>query len=350
MMRSVAASSQVGTEYDRQSSSHRWGCRRMRLYASSMHRVAAVVNDGCLYFDLAIACEVFGWDRSYLGVDWYDLKIVAADPPPIRTAMGLAIENPHGLEALREADTIIIPGWSDVDVPPSADLIAALQAAHRRGARMMSICTGAFILAETGLLDGRPATTHWMWAESFRRRYPKVALDPEVLYVDDGQILTSAGTVSGLDLCLHVVKQDYGAEIANALARIIVMPPHREGGQAQFIMQPVSADAAGPELQPVLEWALTQLEDRVSVEHLAARAAMSPRTLTRHFKRLTGTTPGAWLLERRLDLARRLLETTDYPIELIAARSGFGSAATLRHHFSQRLHTSPRAYRQTFRV
>lgn len=314
-----------------------------------MHSVVAVVNEGCLTFDLAVPCEVFGWDRSYVGVEWYDFKVVAADPPPVRTVTGFTIDTPHRLDALADADTIMIPGWSDPDVLPSPDLIAALRDAYHRGARLVSICIGAFVLAETGLLDGRPATTHWAYADKFRARYPRVRLDPKVLYVDDGQLLTSAGTAAGMDLCLHLVRLDHGAEVANGVARMVVMPPHREGGQAQYIDQPVSAPGRGSELQATLEWALTRLHQPLSIDVLARHAAMSPRTFARRFRQVTGTTPGEWLIEQRITMARRLLESTDQTVDWIAHRCGFGSAATLRRHFVERLHTSPRAYRLTFR-
>jgi transcriptional regulator GlxA family with amidase domain len=308
-----------------------------------------VVNQGCLTFDFAVPCEVFGWDRSYLGVDWYDFKVVAADPPPIRTATGFTIDTPHRLDALESADTIVIPGWSDPDVLPSDELVTALRDAYDRGARLVSICIGAFVLAEAGLLDRRPATTHWAYADRFRERYPRVQLDPRVLYVDDGQVLTSAGTAAGMDLCLHLVRRDHGAEVANGVARMVVMPPHREGGQAQYIDQPITAPGRGSELHPTLEWALTQLHEPLSVDVMAKHAAMSPRTFARRFRQVTGTTPGEWLLQQRMTLARRMLETTDQTVEWIAHQSGFGSAATLRQHFADRLGTSPRAYRYTFR-
>jgi transcriptional regulator GlxA family with amidase domain len=245
---------------------------------------------------------------------------------------------------------VIVPGWSDPDVRPSAELMDALRAAVDRGARVMSICIGAFVLAEAGLLDGRPATTHWAYADRFRERYPRVRLDPRVLYVDDGQVLTSAGTAAGMDLCLHVVRRDHGAEVANGVARMVVMPPHRDGGQAQYIDQPISAAARGSELGATLAWALTELDRPLSVDELARHAVMSPRTFARRFKQVVGSTPGEWLLEQRLLLARRMLETTDETVDRIAHRCGFGSAATLRHHFAERLHTSPRAYRATFRA
>lgn len=313
-----------------------------------MHAVAAVINEGCLTFDLAVPCEVFGWDRSYTGVEWYEFRVVAADPPPVRTVTGFTIDTPHGLESLAAADTIIVPGWSNPEVRPSRDLIDALQAAHERGARIASICIGAFVLAEAGLLDGRPATTHWAYAGQFRERFPTVRLDPKVLYVDDGDVLTSAGTAAGMDLCLHIVRLDHGARVANDVARMVVMPPHREGGQAQYIDQPVAAPGRGSELHTTAEWALTRLHEPLTVAQLARHASMSPRTFARRFLQTTGATPGEWLLEQRLGRARELLESTDQGIDQIALSCGFGSAATLRHHFSKRIHTTPRAYRSTF--
>jgi transcriptional regulator GlxA family with amidase domain len=314
-----------------------------------MHTVAAVAGEGCLTFDLAVPCEVFGWDRSYLGVEWYDFKVVAVDPPPLRTVTGFTIDTPHRLDELEAADTIIIPGWADPDVPPSPELVEALHAAHDRGARIASICIGSFVLAAAGLLDGRPATTHWAYVDRFRERFPRVRVDPKVLYVDDGQVLTSAGTAAGMDLCLHLVRLDHGAEVANGVARMVVMPPHREGGQAQYIDQPIGAPGRDSELHATLEWALARLSDPLTVEVLARHAMMSPRTFARRFRQVTGTTPGEWLLEQRLNLARRMLESTDQTVDWIAHRCGFGSAATLRHHFAQRLDTTPRAYRYTFR-
>jgi transcriptional regulator GlxA family with amidase domain len=321
----------------------------LEAYSPQMHTVAAVINEGCLTFDLAVPCEVFGWDRSCLGVDWYDFKVVAADPPPIRTVTGFTIDTPHRLDALADADTIVVPGWSDPDVPPSTELVAALRDARDRGARLVSICIGAFVLAAAGLLDGRSATTHWAYADRFRARFPRVRLDPKVLYVDDGQVLTSAGTAAGMDLCLHLVRLDHGAEVANGVARMVVMPPHREGGQAQYIDQPIAAPGRGSEIHATLEWALARLYEPLSVDRLAEHALMSPRTFARRFRQVTGTTPGEWLTDQRVNLARRMLETTDQTIDWIAHRCGFASAATLRHHFSQRVGTSPRSYRFTFR-
>ena len=310
--------------------------------------MAAVINQGCLTFDLAVPCEVFGWDRSYTGATWYDFRVVAADPPPIRTVTGFTIDTPHRLDSLATADTIIVPGWSDPDIAPSVELVEVLRSAHARGARLVSICIGAFVLAEAGLLDGRTATTHWAFADRFRDRYPDVHLDPKVLYVDDGDVLTSAGTAAGMDLCLQIVRLDHAAGVANDVARMVVMPPHREGGQAQYIEQPIAAPGRGSELHATVEWALGQLHEPLTVSTLARHASMSPRTFARRFRQVIGVTPGEWLLDQRIGLARRLLEATDQGIDRIALSCGFGSAATLRHHFAQRLHTTPRAYRTTF--
>jgi transcriptional regulator GlxA family with amidase domain len=311
--------------------------------------VAAVIGDGVLTFDFATACEIFGWDRSDIVTPWYRFRVVSQDPPPIRTNTGFLLYPELGLEALDEADTVIVPGWADDLRPPRAELIEALRAAYDRGARLASVCIGAFVLAETGLLDGRRATTHWRYADRLRERYPRVRVEPDVLYVDDGQILTSAGTAAGIDLGLHLVRLDYGAEIANQVARRIVMPPHRDGGQAQYIEAPVPGDAEGNVMGETLRWIVEHLADEITVDQLASAAAMSPRTFMRHFRATTGTTPLDWILRQRIQLAQRLLETTDRPIELIAEQAGFGSAVTMRHHFAQRLRTSPQSYRRTFR-
>lgn len=320
---------------------------------SSMHHqrtVAALIGDGVLTFDFACACEVFGYDRSDIVEPWYRFLVVSQDPPPIRSSTGFALSPELGLDALEEADTIVIPGWADDFREPRPETIAALRAAYDRGARLMSICIGAFVLASTGLLDGRRATTHWRWAERLQERFPRIRVDPSVLYIDDGQILTSAGTAAGIDLGLHVVRLDYGAEVANQVARRIVMPPHRDGGQAQYIETPVPDTPAEDPIGDALRWILEHLDEEVTIDSLASRAAMSERTFLRHFRATTGTTPLDWILRQRIALAQRLLETTDLPLEFIAERSGFGSAVTMRHHFAKRVQTSPQAYRRTFRA
>jgi transcriptional regulator GlxA family with amidase domain len=311
--------------------------------------VAAVIGEGALTFDLAVPCEVFGLDRSDLGVAWYRFLLVSADPSPITTSTGFQLATPHRLDALAEAGTVVVPGWCDPEVRPSAELVAALTAAHRAGARIVSLCTGAFVLADAGLLDGRRATTHWMYAERLRARCA-ARVDPAALYVQDGNVFTSAGTAAGIDLCLHLVRLDHGAEIANAVARRLVMPPFREGGQAQYIDRPLPVDPADQAFGDLLRWAADHLDEGVTVDDLARRAAMSTRTLGRRFRGALGLSPSEWLLGERIRLAQRILETTGVPLEVVAARAGFGSAATMRSVFARRLRTSPRAYRRTFRA
>ena len=317
--------------------------------ANRRHTVAAVVADGLSPFEFAVACEVFGLDRSNeVGVPWYRFLVCAAGTSPVTTTTGFGIHAPHGLEALRRADTIVVPASRTAEHDEA--LLEALRQAHARGARIISVCTGAFVLAAAGLLDGRPATTHWMHAPELARRYPKIKLDPGVLYVDDGDILTSAGTAAGIDLCLHVVRLDYGAEVANLVARRMVVPPHRDGGQAQFVDQPLPDLAAGDPFASTFVWAQEHLDEPLSVKDLAARSAMSPRTFARRFRATAGTTPHQWLVRQRVVLAQRLLETTDSPIELIADRCGFGTATNLRQHFQRIVRTSPNAYRRTFQA
>ncbi|MFI5041104.1 MAG: helix-turn-helix domain-containing protein [Acidimicrobiales bacterium] len=320
----------------------------MRKYpASTRHTVATVVGNGLSPFEFAVACEVFGTDRSAdVGRPWYRFLVCAADPPPITTTTGFTIDTPFRLDALRRADTIVVPASGPAE--HNQELLDALREAHSRGARILSVCTGAFVLAAAGLLDGRPATTHWMHADVFARRYPNVKLDPCVLYVDDGDILTSAGTAAGIDLCLHVVRLDYGAEAANKVARRMVVAPHRDGGQAQFVNEPVPPAAMGDLFADTLAWAQEHLDERIGVEDLARRAAMSPRSFARRFHDTAGSTPLQWLLRQRVMLAQRLLETTDLSIDIVATRSGFGTATNLRQHFQRLVRTSPHAYRRTF--
>jgi transcriptional regulator GlxA family with amidase domain len=313
-----------------------------------MHTVAAVVDDGMLTFDFAIPCEVFGFDRSDLVDPWYEFLVVAARDRRVRTQTGFVLEATHRLRALGRADTVVVPGWIDPEVPPPPALVRALVTAHDRGARIVSICTGAFVLAAAGLLDGRRATTHWMYADRLQERYPDVDVDPHVLYVADDNVMTSAGTGAGIDLCLHIVACDHGADVAATVARRMVMPLYRSGGQAQFVDTSVTTEGADA-LAELLDWGRDNLSNGVSVDDLARRAAMSPRTLTRRFRASAGVPPGEWLQRERLRLAQRLLETTTEPIELVARRAGYESSATMRAQFTTRLRTSPRAYRRTFR-
>lgn len=309
------------------------------------HRVVTILSPGANPFEFAVACEVFDLRRPELGVEWYDHRL-AATVSPLVVNGGWTIETPHGLEALADADTVIVPACP---LTPPRELIDALRAAHERGARMVSFCSGAFALAAAGILDGRAATTHWMNAEELGRRYPRVRVDPGVLYVDEGQVLTSAGTAGGIDLALHIVRLDHGPEVANQVARRMVVPPHRDGGQAQFIFTPIPRTAYDDAIGPVLDWMFEHLAEPMTVRHLARLAAMSPRTFARRFKDTTGTTPLRWLTHQRITRAQDLLEATDLPIEVIATRVGFGTAANLRQHFRRETSSSPAAYREQFR-
>jgi transcriptional regulator GlxA family with amidase domain len=319
----------------------------MRKDPARRHTVALLVDDGFSPFEFSVACEVFGFDRSDLGVPWYRFLVCGAHPGPISAQVPFQVIAPHGLEGLRAADTVVVPPI-DSDEPTSEAVLDQLRRAHRRGARMISLCTGAFILAEAGLLDGRLATTHWRHSAKLMARYPAVKVDRDVLYVDEGDVLTSAGSAASMDLCLHVVRNDFGAEVANRLARRCVVPPYREGGQAQFVEEPFTAVAGGDLFTETLAWAQEHLDKTVTVEDLARRAAMSPRSFARRFRAATGTSPHRWLIGQRVLMAQRLLETTDIPIEEIAWKCGMGTAANLRLHFSTVVRASPAAYRRAF--
>ncbi|MEV4759679.1 transcriptional regulator FtrA [Micromonospora sp. NPDC049559] len=310
--------------------------------------VSVLAYDGMSAFETGIVTEVFGLPRPEFDRPWYELTICAEAPGPVRLVGGATLHTPYGLAELAAAETVIVPGVPDVTADPSPALVTALRHAHQRGARIMSICSGAFALAGAGLLDGRRATTHWRYADLLRRRYPRVDVDPEVLYVDDGTVLTSAGSAAGLDLCVHLVRRDHGAAIANAVARRLVIQPHRDGGQAQFIEAPVPADPEDDRLAGSMTWALAHLAEAITVETLARRAHMSPRTYLRHFGRATGTSPIRWLVQQRIQASLELLETTGTPVERVARAVGFDTAVTYRHHFAQLMHTSPSAYRRAF--
>ncbi|MFM0023228.1 helix-turn-helix domain-containing protein [Paraburkholderia azotifigens] len=320
-----------------------------RTAPKTPHVVAAVAFDGISPFHLSVPCVVFAEDRSDGGVLGFTFRVCSIDSGPLSTTAGFSIAATHGLDALADADTIIVPTWRDPDEPPPAPLLDALRAAHARGAQLVGLCLGAYVLAAAGLLDGRPATTHWAWAADFARRFPNVKVDPQVLYVDDGDILTSAGTAAGLDCCLHVVRKLCGAQSANYIARRLVVPPHRQGGQAQYVQQPMPHDLRGDRLSALLDWVNGTLDAPHTLDSLAGRAAMSRRTFTRHFKAATGTTVSAWLLAQRLARAQQLLESTDESIESIAGMAGFGSTASLRQHFTDAFRTSPSAWRREFR-
>jgi transcriptional regulator GlxA family with amidase domain len=291
---------------------------------------------------------VFGEDRRGGGLPDFDLRVCAAETGALTTTAGFSIAVTHGLDALAEAHTIIVPSWRDPDETPPAALLDALRAAHARGAQLVGLCLGAFVLAAAGILDDRPASTHWAWADDFARRYPRVRLDPDVLYVDDGNVMTSAGTAAGLDCCLHVLRKMCGAQAANYVARRLVVPPHRQGGQAQFVQQPMPPNLRGDRLSGLLDWVSGNLHLPHTLDTLAGRALMSRRTFTRRFRLATGTTVGAWLLAQRLARAQQLLESTDASVEAIAGTAGFGSAASLRQHFGDAFRTSPSAWRREF--
>jgi len=315
------------------------------------HTIAVVAYDRISPFHLSVPCLVFGKSQlaAPAGAPRFDLAVVAAEDGPIDTTAGFSLNIDQGLEKLAAARTVIVPSWRDPAERPPQALLDALSDAHRRGADIVGLCLGAYVLAAAGLLDGRRATTHWAFAEDFGRRFPAVKVDADVLYVEDGNILTSAGTAAGIDCCLHLLRRDYGAEYANSVARRLVVPPHRQGGQAQFIEHPLPATGADSRLAELLDWVRANLQLTHTLDSLSEKALMSRRTLTRRFRQLTGSSIVDWLLGERLALAQRLLETTDQPVEQIASLSGFGSPVSLRHHFRNALGVSPNAWRQSFR-
>jgi AraC family transcriptional regulator, transcriptional activator FtrA len=312
-------------------------------------RVVALVYDGMATFEFGIVCEVFGLSRPELRVPWYEFSACALEPRPARATGGVRLSAPAGLGPMRRAGTIVIPGWRSPAEPPPEALLDALRHAHRRGARLVSICSGVFVLAAAGVLDGKRATTHWRYLEALRALHPRIRIEPDVLYVDEGDVLTSAGSAAGIDLCLHLVRRDHGAEIANQVARRMVVPPHRDGGQAQYVRDPVPP-AAAVGLAPVMDWALGRLRASLTVPDLARRANMSPRTFARRFVDETGTTPHRWLTRQRLIAAQRRLETTVEGIDQVAEAAGFDTTETFRYHFRRAFGTTPTAYRARFSV
>jgi len=321
--------------------------KRLRPSPPANRLVAAIAYDGLCTFEYGIAVEVFGLPRPELGADWYRFVTCAIEPGPLRATGGLRVEPDAGIRALDRAGTIIVPGWKGPDIPVPDNLVRALLRAHARGARLMSICSGIFVLAATGLLAGKRVTTHWRYAQALQAAYPDLLFNPDVLYVDEGSILTSAGSAAGLDLSLHLVRRDFGPAIANQVARRLVLPAHRNGGQRQYVEQPVPP-RENARLADVVADMRAHVDHPFTVAELARAAAMSERTFNRRFVEATGEAPGTWLIRARVERARELLESEDLPMEELARRSGFGSPATLRHHFRRLLSTSPSAYRERF--
>lgn len=312
--------------------------------------VAVLLFSGGPIFESSIPLSVFGIDRQDAGVPRYRLLVCGGEEGPLRTTGGLELTTPYGLEAISRAGTVVVPAWRSITSPPPPEALEALRRAHEEGARIVGLCTGAFVLAAAGLLDGRPATTHWMYAPTLAKRYPSVHVDPRELFVDDGDVLTSAGTAAGIDLCLHIVRTDHGTEAAGALARRLVVPPRRSGGQERYLDRSLPEEIGSDPLAEVVSWALEHLHEQFDVETLAARAYMSRRTFDRRFRSLTGSAPLQWLITQRVLQAQRLLETSDYSVDEVAGRCGFRSPVALRGHFRRQLGSSPAAYRAAYRV
>jgi len=309
--------------------------------------VAVVMFDGVAPFELGVLCEAWGTDRSDQDLPVFDFAVCAPALGQVATSMGFSVQADHDLSRVAAADLVAVPALPR-DAPVPGEVLEALRSAYERGARLLSVCSGAFVLGEAGLLDGRECTTHWMYTAELAARFPRARVVPEVLYVDADPVITSAGSAAGLDACLHLWRKEFGAAVASTVARRMVVPPQRDGGQAQFIESAVP-DCDAETLGPLLAWVLEHLAEDLDVPRLAARSAMSPRTFARRFRAETGTTPHAWVTSQRVMRAEQLLEQTDRPVEWVAGEVGFGNAATLRHHFGQVRGISPQQYRRTFR-
>jgi AraC family transcriptional regulator, transcriptional activator FtrA len=317
--------------------------------ASAGPLVAVLAYDGLCTFEFGVAYEIFGLDRPEMGQGWYRYRLAAVEPGRLRVAGGLLVEADGSLGLLDDADLIIVPGWRAIDAPVPHNLVLALQAAHRRGARLASLCSGVFVLAAAGLLDGQRATTHWRYTDALAARHPAIRIEPDVLYVDNGSILTAAGSAAGIDLCLHIVRQEFGADAANRVARRLVVPPHRDGGQAQYIERPVPVSYESQRLGALIGWMRDNIAEDQPLPALAARAGMSLRTFQRRFEEMTGLAPGAWIIRERVNRARDLLEgSPGLSVETVAELCGFGAPETLRHHFRNLIGVTPATYRQRF--
>ncbi|AQA03269.1 AraC family transcriptional regulator [Mycobacterium sp. MS1601] len=318
-----------------------------------MHSVAILAYDGMSGFESGVPAEIFGMtelsEQFSAGIvrPWYSLTM-CAETPEVRMLGGATLRTPHGLDTLAAADTVIIPSVRDVTEQPSPELVAAIRSARNRGARLVSICSGAFALAAAGVLDGRTATTHWIYVDQLQQRYPEIDVDAAPLYVDSGDVLTSAGCAAGLDLCLHIVRNDHGTQVANDVARKLVISPHRSGGQAQYIETPVPEPSTDGRIAAGMAWALQHLDQPLTLDELAAQSALSRRSYLRQFAKATGTTPIKWLIEQRIQASLPLLESSSLSVEQIAARVGFESVVTFRHHFVRQVRTTPSDYRGSF--
>jgi len=315
--------------------------------AMPRHLVVALAYDGLCTFEFGCTVELFALPRPELGVAWYDFAVCARERGKVAAMGGISVAVPHSLAWLDRADTIIVPGWRDAHETPPAGVTHRLKRAFDRGARVCSICSGVFVLAAAGILNGKRATTHWRYADLLAARYPDIRVEPDALYVDEGRVLTSAGSAAGLDMLIHLVRKDYGSKVANLVARRLVIPPHRQGGQAQYVARPVAPDGRG-RVSRLLDWLRSHLGQPITIAAMARRAAMSPRTLQREFRATTGLPPYAWLLRERINATRELLEQSTQPLAKIAALTGLNSQESLRHHFRRQVGVSPTAYRRRF--
>ncbi len=319
----------------------------MTRKAARAHLVVAVAYDRLCTFEFGCVVEMFALQRPELGVPWYRFAVCSSERRGLRAAGGVTVSAPYSLKIMERADTIIVPGWRDADEPPPEDLVRKVRAAYDRGARVCSICSGVFVLAAAGVLNGKTVTTHWRYATRLQQRYPQLRVAPNALYVDEGRVVTSAGSAAGLDMLVHLVRRDYGPRIANQVAQRLVIPPHRDGDQAQFVPRPVAQQQTG-RLSRLLDWIRAHLDSPHSLASLSKRASMSPRTLLRRFREATGLAPGEWLIHERVALAREMLESGKMSISQISDRVGFGSDESFRRHFRLRVGASPRAYQRRF--
>jgi AraC family transcriptional activator FtrA len=318
-----------------------------KRHRDKRHRVVALAYDNLCTFEFGCTVELFDLNRPELGVTWYDFAVCSVERGTLRAAGGIEVRVPNSIALIDKADTIVIPGWRDADELPSPALLKKIRAAYERGARFCTICSGVFVLAAAGILDGKTVTTHWRYTDKLKQRYPTVNVEPNALYVDEGQILTSAGSAAGLDMLIHLVRRDYGARVANMVAQRLVIPPHREGGQAQYLPRPIPTDERN-RLSKLLDWARGHLAQDHTLKSLARRASMSPRTLQRQFRETVGLAPYDWLVRERVALAKDLLQASKHSMTRVAETVGFKSQETFRRHFRRIAGTSPAMYRRQF--